>query len=182
MINTPWIDPRTIDWTDSLNPLAGRGWGQQPSRNPYTFETLSDPIFQAIRQATNVEPRVYVVPDPIDEVIPAGQTYDMNVPIEPNSWLYALNTWLAPNEEGPPNDFYVQINDAITGASVFSQQIHARDLQPSTGNNRSGNGVRYFLSAPRLFSPPSYPIVRIVNLSTSDVKCNVNLFCAVEMP
>jgi len=177
-----WIDPRKIDWTDSMNPLTGRGWGPDPSRNPFMFDTLSDPIWLAIRGAHDLEPRILVVPDPIDEVIPAGQTYDTNVPMEPNSWLYALNTWITPaEEEDPANDFFVQITDAVTGAQVFSQQARATNLQPAIGNNRSGNGLRAFLSSPRAFLPPSYPVVRIVNLSGSNVKCNLNLFCAVEM-
>lgn len=181
MLNTPWIDPRNIDWTDSMNPLTGRGWGKDPSRNPFMFDTLSDPIWQALRSAQNLEPRVWVVPDPIDEIIMAGGTYDMNVPVEPNTWLYGVNTWLAPSMAAP-NDFYVQITDAVTGATVYSQQVHASNLQPATGNTGSTNGLIEYLSAPRLFLPPSYPIVRIVNLSASDVKCNVNLWCAVEIP
>ncbi len=181
MLASPWIHPRNIDWTDSMNPLTGRGWGPDASRNPFMFGTLSDPIWQALRQATNIEPRIHVVPDPIDQVIPAGQTYDTNVAIEPNTWLYAVNTWTAPSEEGPVNDFYVQITDAVTGAVLFSQQVHATDLQPAN-SSAAANGLRCFLSAPRLFLPPSYPIVRIVNLSGQDVKCNVNLWCAVEIP
>lgn len=182
MLSAKWIHPTKVDWTDSMNPLTGRGWGPDPSRNPFMFDTLSDPIWVAIRGAQNMEPRVLVIPDPIDEIIAAGQTYDMNVPMEPNSWLYAVNTWITPAEdEQPDNDFFVQITDAITGASLFSQQTRATTLQPAIGNTRSGNGLRAFLSAPRAFLPPSYPIVRIVNLSAFDVKCNVNLFTAVEM-
>ncbi len=183
MLHSKWIDPRKIDWTDSMNPLNGRGWGQDPSRNPFMFQTLSDPIWLALRQAQNLEPRVQVIPDPIDEVIPAGQTYDMNVPIEPNTWIYGVNTFITPaEEEDPANDFYVQITDSVTGATVFSQPTRATDLQPAVGNTRSGNGLICYLSSPRLFHPPSFPIVRIVNLAGAAVKCNVNLFCAVEMP
>jgi hypothetical protein len=181
MLNTPWIDPRKIDWTDSLNPLTGRGWGKDPSRNPYMFDTLSDPIFLAIRKAQNLEPRIWVVPDPIDQIIAAGSTYDMSVAIEPNTWLYGINTWLAP-VDGGGNDFYVQITDAVTGATLFSQQVHASDLQPTIGNTTSTKGVIGYLSTPKLFVPPSYPMVRIVNLGNSAYKCNVNLFCAVEIP
>lgn len=181
MLNSDWIDPRDIDWSDSLNPLTGRGWGKDPSRNRFMFEALSDPIWQAIRKAQNIEPRVWVVPDPIDQIIPAGSTFDTNVPIEPNTWVYGVNTWIAPSG-GTPNDFFVQITDAVTGAVFFSQQIRARNLQPTVGNTTSGNGLIAYMSAPRLISPPSYPIVRIVNLSSSAVKCNVNLFCAVEIP
>lgn len=181
MLNTPWIDPRDVNWSDSMNPLAGRGWGKDPSRNPFMFDTLSDPIWLALRNADNLEPRVWVVPDPIDQVIAAGSTYDMNVPIEPHTWLYGVNTWLSPTGGGP-SDFYVQITDAVTGATLWSQQVHASNLQPASGNTAATKGLIAYLSAPRLFVPPSYPIVRIVNLANSPMKCNVNLWCAVEIP
>jgi hypothetical protein len=181
MLTEEWISPRNVDWTDSMNPLTGRGWGPDPSRNPFMFGTLSDPIWLALRGAENLEPRNWVVPDPIDEIIPAGGTYDMNVPIEPDTWLCGVNTWLSPTD-GPPGNFYVQITDAVTGAIIFSQQVHASNLQAASGNTGSANGLVAWLSAPRPFLPPSYPIVRIVNLSNAPLKCNVNLWCAVEIP
>lgn len=182
MLNTPWIDPRKVDWTNSPNPLRGNGWGPDPSRNPYMFDTLTDPIWEALKNAQNVEPRIWVVPDPIDEVIAGGSTYDESVPTEPNTWLWGLNCYLSTPTDEPPSDFYLQISDAVTGATVFSQQVHASNIAGASGAAGSDNGLIYYLSSPRVFLPPSYPIVRIVNLSANPQKCNVNLFCSVEMP
>lgn len=177
MLTHKWIDPRGLDWTDPFNPLLGRGWGPDPSRNPYMYDTLSDPIWVAIRHMQNAEPRAWVVPDPIDAVIMAGSTYEAAVAIEPNTWLLGINTWIAPGED---NDFYVQITDSSTGKTLFSQQARASNLAPAVGATASHDGLIYWLSTPKFYLPPAYPSVRIVNLANSALKCNVNLFCAVE--
>jgi hypothetical protein len=183
MLSEKWIDPRKVDWTDGFNALNGRGWGPDPSRNPFMYATLSDPIWLALRNAQNIEPRVWVVPDPIDQIIEAGATYTTAVPIEPNTWLFGLNCWI--EAPGPPtNDFFIQITDEETGATVFSQPPRASNIAAATGNTppSPSNRLIYPLSAPRAFLPPSRPIVKIVNLAASAVKCNVNLWCAVEIP
>lgn len=179
MLTQEWIDPRDIDWTDSMNPLTGRGWGPDPGRNPFMAGVLSDPMWIALRTAHDLEPRIWVVPNPIDEVIQAGATYETSVNIDPNTWLYGVQAWMT--SPGPPtNDFYVQITDAVTGGTVFSQQARGSNLAAAEGNTPLHNKLIYYLGSPRLFVPPSYPIVKIVNLSSSNVKCNFNLWCAVE--
>lgn len=179
MLTEKWIDPRKIDWTDPMSPLNGRGWGPDPSRNPFMYGTLSDPLWQAIRHAGDLEAEIWVTPPPIDEIIMAGATYETSLGIRPNTWLVGVQGWVE-SPGAPTNDFYVQITDALTGQQVFSQQARASNLALASGATPLRNKLVFWLSAPRLFLPPSYPIVKLVNLSTSDVKCNFNLWCAVE--
>jgi hypothetical protein len=169
MINTPWIDPRSIDYTDGLNPLANPGY--LPNNNPYAYASLQEPIMLGLRNGIGIEPRILVCPDPLDQLIQPGATYDFSVPVEPNTWLYGLNV-----SSQQAAGFYLQITDSGTGATVFSQPVFSKNVQ---GTKSKGHIV--LISAPRLFVPPAYPVIRIVNNSASANLCTVNLFCAVEM-
>ena len=169
MLNTPWIDPRGVDWTDNLNPLTNPGW--KKNNNPFVFEALTDQFMMALRNARGIEPRVYVGPDPQNMVIPAGTSQDYEVPIEPNFWLYALT---ATPEDG--FDFLVQITDIVSGSTLFSQPAPASTLNLKT----SGRGPQFFLSTPQLYVPPSYPVIRVVNTAASARTCRVTLFGCVE--
>jgi hypothetical protein len=169
MLNTPWIDPRNVDFTDAFNPLARPRW--YATRNPFLFATFADVIWQALRNGKNVEPRILVAPDPMDQQIAAGATFDQSMSIEPGTWLYGLNC-SGDNAAG----FYIQITDAVTGAQIFSQQVQSADYAPN-----DQNGKVCYLASPRYFVPPSYPVIRIVNLANAPQVCSVNLFTAVEI-
>lgn len=69
MLNRPWIDPRNIDWTQSLNPLANPGWSIYNNR--YVYEALQDQYMMALKNAVGIEPRIYVGPEQTNLVIPA---------------------------------------------------------------------------------------------------------------
>ncbi len=169
MLADPWIDPSSLDWTDSPNPLTNPGWAK--NNNRFAWESLQEPLMLALRHGVGIEPRIWVCPDAADQNIAAGATYDFSVPCEPNTWLYGLNV-----KSQQTAGFYVQITDSVTGATVFSQPILSQNLQ---GNKNKGQVI--LLSAPRLFVPPAYPIVRIINNANAANLCQVNLFCAVEL-
>lgn len=194
MLNTPWIHPRDVDWTDSHNPLRLVAWHQ--TNNRYMNDTLNDPLWMALRNAKNLEARIIVTPVPINQTIAPLSTFDQTVSIDPVTWVYAVNA-----QGSERAGFYVQITDALTGSTVFSQLMHNVDLStiypagvPLTlpgklksnpeiqavepGNDR---GALIYLASPRLFTAPSYPIVRIVNLASVAQVCTVNMFCAVEI-
>lgn len=164
-----WIDPRSIDWTDNLNPLANPGW--RGNNNPFVFEALTDEYMMALRNARGIEARVYVGPNPSNMLIPAGTTQDYDVPIEPNFWLYAITA--TPEAE---KDFLVQLTDVVSGATLFNQPVSARTLSTKT----SGRGPQVFLSTPQLYPTPSYPVIRVINTATTDQICRVTLFGCVE--
>jgi hypothetical protein len=152
MLTQPWMDPRSIDWTDNLNPITNPGWSK--NNNPFVFEAL-----------------MYVGPNPQNMLIPAGTTQDYEVPIEPNFWLYAITA--TPQDE---LDFLVQLTDVVSGSTLFSQPVSAATLSTKT----SGRGPQVFLSTPQLYAPPSYPVIRVINTSDSDQICRVTLFGCVE--
>jgi hypothetical protein len=169
MLTKPWTDPRSIDWTQSPSPLTNPGWSA--NNNPWAYETLQEPVMQAIRNGVGIEPRIYVCPDPADQLIAARSTYDFAVPCDPNTWLWAIN---CSSSQGA--GFYVQVTDSETGATVFSQPVVSQLL---TGSKPDGQLI--LLSAPRLFVPPAYPVVRIVNNANAANVCTVNLFCCSEL-
>ena len=173
MRNEPWIDPRTVDWTDTLNPITHPGWYR--NNNPFVFEALNDEFMMALRNARGVEPRVYVGPNPQNMLIPAGTTQDYEVPIEPNFWMYALTATPQTIDESPL-DFLVQVTDIVSGATLFSQPASARTLSTRT----NGRGPQVFLSTPQLYHPPSYPVIRVINTAAQDQVCRVTLFGCVE--
>lgn len=169
MLNAPWIDPRAVDFSDSYNPLSRPRWYQ--TRNPFLYQVFNGAVWQAIRNAKNMDPRIWSTPSPQDQTIAPGTTFSQSVNIEPNTWLYGFDIY---SEQ--PEGFYLQITDEETGAQIFSQQILSQDLAPS-----GENGPIVYLEEPRLFLPPSRPVVTIVNNSGDPNSCAVNLFCAVEV-
>lgn len=171
MLNRPWIDPRTVDWTDALNPQRNPGWSR--NNNPFAFAALNDQFLQALRQAKGIQQRIYVCPDPSAQLIQSGATYDYEVPSEPNCWLWAINA------SGTGSDFLVNVTDSVTGATVFSQPVPMSTLNAQlTGTG--GRGPLFYLSTAHLFLPPSYPVVRIVNTDNEAQTCRVTLFTCVE--
>lgn len=168
MLTAPWVDPRSIDFTDSFNPLARPRWYKD--RNPFMYNLLMNPMWQALRMAKNLEAQIYIAPDPINQTIQPGTSYDQSVNIEPQTWLYGINSRGSIN-----SNFLVQITDAVTGATVWSQPPNATVLGP--GNS---NGLIVFLEEPRYFNPPAFPILRIVNQHSAAQVITVNLFCVVE--
>lgn len=172
MLNDPWIDPRGVDWTDALNPLRNPGWAK--NNNRYVYDSLNEPYMMALRQAAGVEPRIYVGPDPVNQLIQPGVTQDYEVPIEPNYWVWAVTASPAAGA-----DFLFNVTDSVTGATFFSSPASAATLNPNR-NGTTGRGPLYYLPHPHLYLPPSYPIIRIVNTNASAQLCRVTLFGCVE--
>lgn len=184
-----WIDPREIDWTDSFNGLRP---GYRSDQNRFTNNAFNDVFMQALRRGKGIEPRLFVCPDPANQLVQAGSTYDYEVPSEPNTWLLGVVASIGNIADiFPENDtFLVQITDSTTGAKLFSQPVDQNVITgiPIVAGNRvpagSGNGYRgpwKWLSTPHLFEPPSYPVVRIVNPATElALVCRVTLYTAVE--
>lgn len=184
-----WIDPRDIDWTDAIN---GTRPGLQRLQNPFANAAANDQFMQALRQAKGIEPRIFVCPDPANQLIQPGATYDYEVPSEPNTWLWAICASIQNlNDISAGNDtFLVSITDSSTGATLFSQPVNFNDITGipiisfSPTPQGSGNGYRgplMKLSTPHLFTPPSYPVVRIISTATEvALKCRVTLYTVVE--
>lgn len=170
MLNRPWIDPRDVDWTDALNGLRNPGWS--PINNPFVWAAYKDPMFQALRQAKGIEPRIYVGPDPAHQAIDPGVTQDYEVASEPNCWLWGLSS----SATGGGGAYLVNVSDSVTGAKLFSQPVDGQALAQKT----SGRGPLFVLSTPHLFVPPAYPIIRVINTDAARQTIRVNLFCAVE--
>ena len=190
MLNRPWINPSDVDWTDALNGMANPGFRR--NNNPFVFGALNDQYMQALRLAKGIEPRIFVCPDPSNQKVLPGNTFDYEVPSEPNTWLWAITASLG-NPVGslsPGDGFLVQISDSATGARLFSQTVNSNLLTgtPIIGTTPtqqgSGNGYRgplMFLETPHLFTPPSYPVVSVVNISAAlSAICRVTLFTVVE--
>lgn len=189
MITAEWIDPRKVDWTDALN--GARNPGFKKNNNPFTFAAVNDVFMQAIRNGKGVEPRIYVGPEPANQAIPPGQTFDYEVPSEPNCWLWAIVGSIQNYTDLTPGDtILVQVTDSETGATLFSQPT---DINLLTGTpikagtptqQGSGNGYRgplFMLSTPHLYEPPSYPVIRLINVSaTVTIITRVSLFTVVE--
>lgn len=169
-----WIDPRSIDWTDPLNGLANPGWSIQ--NNPYVFAALNDQFMQALRQGRGIQQRAYVAPEPTGQLIQPGVTFDYEVPSEPNLWLWGIN---ASSNLAGTKDFLFNVTDSLTGAQLFSQPI-PQSLMNARVNGTANRGPICFLSTPHLYTPPAYPIVRLINNSNTAQVCRVTLFCCVE--
>jgi hypothetical protein len=171
MLTKDWIDPRSVDWTDALSPLRNPGWSK--NNNRYVYQALQDQFMQALRQGKGIEPRGYSCPEPANQIIAPGTTYDYNMPIEPNCWCWAVAA------SGSGADFLFQVTDSVTGATFFSQPVPA-SLMSAAVNGTAGRGPLFYLSTPHLFLPPSYPVVRIINTQSTPQTCRVTLYCAVE--
>jgi hypothetical protein len=145
MITQAWIDPRTIDWRDGLNPLARPAW--RADANPYVHESLNDPLMLALRHAS-AEMAVHPVPDEANSNIPGLATFDQIIGLEANSWLIGFS---ATSQQAL--GFTVQIT--AQGIPIFSKPVHHTALQ--------GTPV-FFCPIPRALIVPELA-VRLVNLS-----------------
>lgn len=172
-LNEPWINPASIDYTDALNPLGNPGYSK--NNNRFVYECLKDQTFQALANGLGIEGRLWVCPDPDNQTLAGLATTDFNVPSEPNTWLYAFNCVSNPGNAPDAASFLFQVIDSMTGAELFTQPTRADTYYASDPSQ----GVLHF-TRPRLFVPPAYPIVRIINLSVNAQICLVNLFCAIE--
>jgi len=190
MLNQPWIDPRDVDWTSALNGVRNPGF--RINNNPFVNAALKDIYMQALANGKSIEPRIYVCPDPENQAIPPGVTFDYEVPSEPNTWVWAVSASLAnpPNTIGAQDTLLVQITDSTTGSTLFSQPTQQTNLtglpiiSGSPTPQGSGNGYRgpqVIISTPHLYAPPSYPVVRLVNTSsTLTLQARVTLYTCVE--
>ncbi len=168
MLNKPWIDPRNVDWTDSLNPLAQSFWRWDV--NPWFDQTMRDPLWQAIRSARNLEPRLLVAPDIggldtlMTSILAPGQTVNTSfTQMEPNSVVAGVRV----NTNG--NGCYLQITDSETGKTLFDQPL----FFPAS----AGTGP-ILLATPWGFVPPAYPIVQLIN--ADNVKPDSKAGCPVH--
>lgn len=168
MLNRDWIDPRDVDYTMSLNPLANPGWSA--TNNPYVNRALQDVFLHALMNARGIEPRIYVGPEKQNLVIPANSTQDYEVPIEPNFWVYAITA------SGTGADFLFNVIDAVSGSQLASQPLSMATMKTLTARR----GPQHFLSTPQLYAPPSYPIIRVINNTAAAETCRVTLFGAIE--
>lgn len=167
-----WIDPRSIDYTDGLNPLRIPGFAELNS--PYVYRVLNgDAWHYALRFAKGIEPRCYVGPDPMQQLIQPGATINYEVPAEPNLWIWAVNA------SSDDEDFLFNVADSETGAQFFSTPISMSSVNAAL-NGTAHRGPLFFMATPHLFTPPAYPIVRITNTSGAAQVCRVNLFGGVE--
>jgi hypothetical protein len=172
MLNSPWIDPRDVDWTDAMNPLRNPGWAK--NNNPFVYRALNeDGWYQGLRFAGGIEPRIYVGPEPLNQLVQPGQTVNYEVPIEPNFWLWGIVA------SGDGTDFLFNISDSETGAQLFSTPV-SMATQSAIRNGTAGRGPIQYLQTPHLFSPPSYPIIKIINVANAAQVCHVTLYGCVE--
>lgn len=189
MLNRAWIDPRDVDWTDALNGVANPGLRR--NNNPAGYAAVNDQFMLALRLAKGIEPRIFVCPEPANQSIPPGTTFDYEVPSEPNSWLWAMTVSIQNFTDLVSGDgLLVQVTDSSTGATLFSQPTNSNELTglPIIGGTPtkqgSGNGYRgplFLLPTPHLYEPPSYPVVRMVNTSTATtMTVRVTLYTVAE--
>ena len=175
MLNDPWIDPQSIDWTDAPNPVANPGL--RKNNNAFAYAALQDQFMHALRNAPGIEPRIYLGYDPNNPVLESGTTQDFEVASEPNFWCYALSVSGEPALlRGLGQDFLFNVTDSVSGTKFFSTPASFLAMSTVT----PGRGPQYFLSTPHLFAEPAYPIVRIVNNSSVATICRVTLFGCVE--
>jgi hypothetical protein len=176
MLNDPWIDPQSFDWTDAPNPLANPGL--RKNNNPFVYQAVQDEYMQALRNARGIEPRIYLGYDPNNIILQSGTTQDFEVATEPNFWCYALSvSGEAAVLRAAGEDFLFNVTDSVTGTTFFSTPASFLAMDTLT----PGRGPLFFLSTPHLFASPAYPIVRIVNNSSQATICRVTLIGCVEL-
>lgn len=158
MSNRAWIDPRTLDWTDGLNPNNNPAFAQD--KNRYVWESLQEPLMQTLRKAGS-RLTVHAAPDSPHATLPGSATYDQTFNPVPFAWLIGFSA-----HSTQPEGFLVQVTDTVSLETIWSQPVHSANI--------TGNPV-YYLSLPRAVLPPSQLAVRIINLSTSPNLCQ---FCA----
>lgn len=150
MIN---IDPRTIDWKDSLNPLLLQQYHQE--RRPADFAMLQHPLYVALRYADTYEPYIQIVPE-ANKSIEARQTYEARFYVSPGAFLYAFSVL---SEE--PEGFAWNLYDLGNGGALFGEPINYALTQQGTTSGVTTRQV--LLQHPRAVNAPGLLSAFLVN-------------------
>ena len=150
-----YIDPRTIDWTSSPNPLATAGYRRH--LHQAIHEQLNHPVHRAMQESVNYRLRLVCVPDGPNYRVAGGATFEDRVFVSPGSFLLAFS---ATSQQAA--GYKVQVKDLTSGTLLYTQSTSFQNVTAGAPSDQV-NPVSY-LPKPRAI-PSGFLSIRVQNLA-----------------
>ena len=143
--------------------------------NPYSYSAGALAQMEVLRRAATYRPRWYMVPDEINQPVPAYTTLEYGIKVTAGSYLWGwrflqLNsrTWAQAAATG----VVVQITEVCTGIPLMREFTEGSAFaQWNASPQARGIILPSILTQPRLFLEPGDITVEICNLGSSPVDC-----------
>lgn len=132
--------------------------------------------YDALRSAGNFRSRTWVIPEAASIAIPANDSFEYQVDMEPGSIIWAWTFAFGGALDGEPVktgfSFAVRdsCNDVALGSEVLSGNVSQGFNATYSAGINPGQGLQNPLSKPLVIGPPGLLNVVICSLNTVDVK------------
>lgn len=152
------IDPREIDWTDSINPLLLNQYDEE--RRPSDYQMLQGPLWVALRKSATYEPYIQIAPEERNQQLAARGTFEGRFTVPHGSYLIGFST-----SSQQPEGFVFNIADIGNGGAVFSKTIQSR--LATAGTTQGVSNLFIPLQQPRPILSPGLLSANLTNRSGS---------------
>lgn len=149
------------------------GWILNPSIRylPYRAMPMLLGQMEALRRAHNLRNRMWVLPDNVEDSIPARGKYERQIRVTPGSYLWGMTFYKFIDNFGAlftpvaPDDLSFQVTDDATGVQISSEFLSARAFWPGAPSARTTTPV--LLTQPKLIVGQGLLAVEIANTNAS---------------
>lgn len=151
-----------------------------------TYRSSALAQMEVLRRAKGYRTRQYLVPDDLENPIPAYLQVEHQINVPPGSYLWGIAFSIPTrlNDELVTTVCHIQITDACTETAIFSDYVMEQNVQ----SNAPGNGAQnrrnpMILAQPALIGQPGLVDVEIFNGSTdgSTPPVGVTLNCQIAL-
>lgn len=150
---------------------------------PYRYVDACIAQLNVLRRANLYRCRIIVLPDAQDLIIPAYETFEYQMEVNPGAYLWALQYTEYEGEsyvQIAPANGLIRVTDACTGISLINDFAFgaAFDSHSTSPANTRGKLLQFPLTVPRMIPTPGQVNVEIANQDTSSLRCQLLLYFA----
>lgn len=150
---------------------------------PYHYHAACLGQSEVLRRANLYRARWVVMPDDAGTPIPAYDTFEAQIKIQPGAylWGFQLTEFSAGFVPVAATDAIIQVTDACTGIPLFSDYAAGSGFTPFSAVAADAHGgiAPHLLTQPRLVMEPGLLNVEIANRAVTAMRCQL-LLCFSE--
>lgn len=151
---------------------------------PYHYSAACLTQSEVLRRANLYRARWVVQPDDMNTPIPAYDTFEGQVKVQPGAylWGFQLCQFSAAFVAVVAADAIIQVTDACTGIPLFSDYTAGSGFSPfsaAVAPDARGGIAPHLLTQPRLIMEPGLLNVEIANRAVTTMRCQL-LLCFAE--
>lgn len=142
---------------------------------PTTYRASALANMEVLRRARGYRTRWYIVPEDLEEPIPAFSQMEHQISLQVGSYVWGI-TFSAPFEETEfaSSSIFIQVTDACTETPFFSDYTRGVQFEPVTGAAHR----HPTLIMPRLVGQPGTLDVELYNSAAVDIRCQIAILVA----